>query len=108
MRSTNWREFKKCAFAIILAEKYSTYQNALKRLNRKTLASRRADLNLNFAKKSFRSEKYQHWFVENNPTQMKKKTRSEISELLPVQNRTGGFLKTPIPYLTNLLNNRKH
>ena len=105
--SNQLERIQKCAFAIILAEKYSTYKNALKRLNRKTLASRRADLNLTFAKKCFRNEKYQHWFVENNPTEMKKKTRSEISELLPVQTRTGGFLKTPIPYLTNLLNTRK-
>ena len=105
--SNQLERIQKCAFAIILAEKYSTYKNALKRLNRKTLASRRADLNLTFAKKSFRNEKYQHWFVENNPTEMKKKTRSEISKLLPVQTRTGSFLKTPIPYLTNLLNDRK-
>ena len=98
---------QKCAFAIILAENYSSYNQALKVLNRNTLASRRTKLNLGFAKKCFRSDKYQHWFVENNPNQMKLKTRSEISELLPVQARTKTFLKSPIAYLTNLLNDSK-
>jgi hypothetical protein len=54
-------------------------------LYRSTLSSRRTNVNLSFAKKSFRNEKYQHWFVENNPTEMRVKNRSEISELLLVQ-----------------------
>ena len=105
--SNQLERIQKCAFAIILAKNYSSYGQALKLLSRDTLSSRRSKLNLGFAKKCFRSEKYQHWFVENNPNQMKLKTRSQISELLPVQARTSTFLKSPIAYLTQLLNDCK-
>ena len=74
--SNQIERIQKCAFAIILAEKYSTYNHALKLFNRSTLSSRRTDVKLSFAKTSFRNEKYQHWFVENNPTKMRVKTRS--------------------------------
>ena len=99
---------QKCAFAIILAESYTTYQSALKKLKRTTLSSRRAELNLKFGKKCLKSDKYQHWFTENKPTQMLNKTRSEQSKLLPVQARTSTFQKkSPIAYLTSLLNDSK-
>ena len=71
---------QKCAFAIILVEKYASYENALKLCKRSSLASRRMDLNLKFAKKKcLKSDKYQHWFVQNNPTVIKDKTRSAES-----------------------------
>ena len=95
---------QKCAFAIILAEKYSSYKSALKKLNKATLSSRRTDLNLTFAKKCLKNEKYQHWFRLNKPTDIKNKTRSEESKLMPVQTRTNAFKKSPIAYLTQLLN----
>ena len=98
---------QKCAFAIILAEKYTSYNCALKNLTRATLSSRRTDLNLGFAKKCFKNEKYQHWFTLNKPTDIKNKTRSEESKLMPVQARTSTFLKSPIAYLTQLLNEQK-
>ena len=95
---------QKCAFAIILEAKYTSYDHALKLMKRSSLASRRSDLNLKFAKKSLKSDKYQHWFVLNNPTIIKDKTRSKETYLLPVQARTGSFAKSPIAYLTRLLN----
>ena len=70
-----------------------------------TLEQRRADLNLKFAKKSLKSEKYQHWFCPNEPSDQLSKTRSvDKNILVPVEFRTKGFLKSPIAYLTNLIN----
>ena len=99
-----FERIQKCVFAIILEEKYTSYDRALKLMKISSLASRRSDLNLKFAKKSLKSDKYQHWFVLNNPTIIKDKTRSKETYLLPVQARTGSFAKSPIAYLTRLLN----
>ena len=49
---------KKCAFAIILEENFTTYDRELKLMKRSSLASRRSDLNLKFAKKSLKTDKY--------------------------------------------------
>ena len=106
--SNQIERIQKCAFAIILAENYTSYQSALKKLNRTSLSSRRAELNLTFGKKCLKSDKYQHWFTENEPTEMLNKTRSEQTKLLPVQARTSTFKhKSPIAYLTSLLNDCK-
>ena len=98
---------QKCAFAIILADNYKSYNWALKRFGKKSLTLRRSDLNLNFAKKCLKNEKYENWFKKNNPTDIRCKTRSDNTELLPVQARNGRFLKSPIAYLTNLINENK-
>ena len=95
---------QKAAFSIILAEKYKSYGNALKVLERDTLTDRRKKLNLKFAKKCLKSDKYNHWFCHSNPTMQQEKTRSEISTLVPAQSRTNAFAKSPIPYLTDLIN----
>ena len=99
------RRSSKICFAIILDEKYKSYAKALTYLNRVTLSTCRSELNLNFAKKCLKSEKYQHWFKLNKPPEKISKTRSVDDNLLvPVQSRTKGFLKSPIAYLTNLIN----
>ena len=96
---------QKAAFAIILGEKYCTYARALAYFGRATLSARRTDLNLKFSKKCLNSDKYQHWFKLNQPTNQLSKTRSVDDNLLvPVKGRTKGFLKSPIAYLTNLIN----
>jgi hypothetical protein len=41
---------------------YTSYARALNTLKRTTLSSRRQQLNLKFAKKALKSEKFQHWF----------------------------------------------
>ena len=68
------------------------------------VSKRRSDINLEFAKKWLKNEKYQNWFIKNNPSEIRNKTRSENTILLPVQARTGSYLKSPIAYLTQLLN----
>ena len=99
---------QKCAFNIILSGSYCNYKKALKTMGRKTLMVRRKELNLNFAKKCLKSEKYQHWFSEFNPSDQSSKTRSTIPDLLlePVKARTNNFKNSPIAYLTRLLNEK--
>ena len=55
---------QKAAFAIILGKEYSSYAKALKQLTRSTLTDRRTELNLKFAKKCLKSDKFQHWFCQ--------------------------------------------
>ena len=62
------------------------------------------DLNLRFAIKSSKSDKYKHWFVDNKQTETSLKTRSEKSQLVSVKTRTVAFFKSPLAYLTRLIN----
>ena len=99
---------QKAAFAIILAKRYSGYSEGLKLLNRNTLKQRRYDVNLRFAKKCLKDEKYKHWFKPFSPTNQGMRTRREKpSRLVPVQARTQAFEKSPIAYLTRLINESK-
>ena len=96
---------QKAAFAIILSDKYSSYSRALNYFGRITLSARRTELNLKFANKCLKSDRYKHWFKLNEPSNQISKTRSiDDNYLVPVQGRTKGFLKSPIAYLTNLIN----
>ena len=95
---------QKAAFSIILAEKYKSYERALKLLEMETLTDRRNDMNLKFEEKSLKSEKYSNWFCKMTPTDQQSKTRSTVTELIPVRARTKTFAKSPIAYLTNLIN----
>ena len=99
---------QKAAFAIILGKRYTTYSAVLQLLDRKTLKERRFELNLKFAKKCLKSEKYKHWFKPSVMSEQALKTRSVMKgKLLPVQARTKAFDKSPIAYLTNLINEEK-
>jgi hypothetical protein len=62
-----------------------------------TLEDRRKALCVSFAKKSFKSDKFNHWFCvdESNGSNM---------QLSDVKTRTKRFRKSPLPYLTELLN----
>ena len=96
---------QKAAFSIILDRRYTSYARALAYFKGTTLSSRRTELNLKFAKKCLSSEKYQHWFCLNKPSDQLSKTRSiDTNRLVPVEARTKGFLKSPIAYLTRLIN----
>ena len=96
---------QKAAFAIILGKRYISYKKALTFFSRTTLETRREDMNLKFGKKCLKSEKYQHWFVPYKPTVQDLKTRGINNNVLkPVEARTSQFKKSPIAYLTNLIN----
>ena len=95
---------QKTVCCIILGVKYSDYADALSTLTIVTLTERRKDLLFNFAKKSYKSDKYQNWFVPrtNDPDNIQ--TRSDKSGLTPVATRTKRYQNSPLPSLTALLN----
>ena len=55
---------------MILKNKYTSYQDALLKLNLPTLEERRNELSLKFAKKCLASEKFKDLFPENKPQQI--------------------------------------
>ena len=62
-----------------------------------TLSDRRETLCLAFAKKSYKSEKFKKWFCDEEGL-------GPMNQLVDVKTRTGRFKKSPLPYLTELLN----
>ena len=101
LNSSDIERVQKTACAIILGQKYYTYQAALTILGLKPLNSRREALCLKFAKKSLKSEKYSSWFV---PDTNQTNTRRKVKPGKEVQCRTTRFRKSALPYLTALLN----
>ena len=93
---------QKCALAIILQVEYVSYSHALSTVNLESLQDRRHALCLKFAKKALKHPKFGKWFCPNNLTGVD--TRSDKTSLKPVQSRTCRFEKSPIAYLTRLLN----
>ena len=87
---------QKTALAIICGDEYESYSSALKKLKLETLYDRRRSLCLSFAKKAYTSDKFNHWFNENNSDQ--------LMPLMDVKTRTSRFRKSPLPYITDLLN----
>ena len=93
---------QKTALAIIYVQNYINYQNALVLSGLVPLSDRRKDICLKFARKASKTPKYQHWFVkEENSVN----TRRKKPYFKPVSARTSRFAKSPIAYLTHLLNN---
>ena len=91
---------QKSATKIIMGNKYSDYDNALKFLQIDRLSERRKKLCLNFAKKSIKHEKAGKIFPLK---QFKKKLRS--NELFKVNfASTERYQKSTIPFLQSLLN----
>ena len=92
---------QKSACAIILGKEYESYENALYVLNLEKLSARRQTLCLKFAKRAFKSDKFSSWFVPDKKTY---NTRRKMCKTKPAQARTTRFKKSPLPYLTSLLN----
>lgn len=63
------------------------------------LSTRRRRLCLNFARKALKHEKFRNWFVRTNNEDMNK--RAKYAETIARGKR---LFKSPIPYLTRLLN----
>ena len=95
---------QKTAFAVILGYKYESYSKALQVLDMETLAKRRRDLCFTFAKKSLKHEKYKSWFVVNNSASITRSIKPELKNPEALKRR---FEKSPLFYLTNLLNENK-
>ena len=94
---------QKTVCSIILAQDYSTYEDALLTLDLSKLSDRRLVLNLKFANKCYKSDKYKHWFEVSDNCQQGMQTRSVKLGLKPVHSRTKRYKKSPLPYLTTLL-----
>ena len=91
---------QKGALHIILGEQYENYTHALKLTNLEKLENRRVELCYRFAKKCEKNDKHKHWFV-NKPSLF---TRQKPQRYKTVIARTDRLKKSPICYLTELLN----
>ena len=107
-RQIEW--VQRSAFYIIHGERYEIYENALNILGSETFDVRRVKLcKKKIARKAIRNPKYANWFcpVYRVPGQNIKtrgcQTKSTFN-LKPVNTKTYRFEKSPIPYITKLLN----
>ena len=101
---------QRSAFSVILGDEYHSYENALTILDRKRLSERRYDLCLKFSKKASLHQKYQNWFSYNPDISVDMvNTRTEKPKLKykPVKTRTRSYKKSPLSYLTEILNTVK-
>ena len=92
---------QKTAFAIIRGDEHTNYKEALEHFGMETLSARREILCLRFALKAYRNPKFTTWFATN---QSEVNTRSTKPPIKEVRTRTRRFKNSPIPYLTELLN----
>ena len=94
---------QKTALHIILGSKYNSYSSALKTLDVSKLTDRRKQLCLKFALKCEKSPKFSKWFKLNSRVT---KTRKKASKYVDVFSNSARFDKSPINYLTQLLNKK--
>ena len=99
---TQIERVQKTVCAVILGSRYSDYNSAIKTLDLKNLSDRRLELCKTFSKNCFKSEKYNTWFVKRNEHAIN--TRSKKNTLKQVTTRTTRYEKSPLPYMTALLN----
>ena len=95
---------QKCALAVILDKEYNHYNRALQIVGLKTLCERRKELCSKFATKALKNDKFTNWFCPNQQHGMD--TRSIKPPLKAVSARTCRFEKSPLAYLTRLLNDK--
>ena len=75
-----------------------------------SLETRREQISLKFAKKALKSEKFKQWFAmedNNEPPNIKTRGYRPKPKLKPVTFKRQRYKKSPIPYLTELLNKEK-
>ena len=88
---------QKSALSVILGPSYLCF-SGLKRLD-----VRREQLSLTFAKKTVKHPQHSSWF-KKQPENVHIHTRSAKPKFVPVQARTQRLKRSPISYLTQLLN----
>ena len=90
---------QKSALAVIYRNR--SYTNNLEKSKLQTLKNRREDISKKFAIKTAQNPKFAHWFVKKsnpkNTRQLNKKYKDPVF-------RCDRFRRSPIPYLTSLLN----
>ena len=92
---------QKNALRIIYGNNYENYQKALNMASLVTLEERRVSLCKKFAMKCVKHPKHSKWFVKAKYT---RPARVKRNKFLPVRSRTAKFGKSPVAYLTQLLN----
>ena len=92
---------QRTAVAIMRGDSHTNYQAALEYFQLNTLEDRREDICLKFAVKAYGHPKFSVWFSKNSNTV---NTRSERMSLMQIRGRTRRYQKSPLPYLTDLLN----
>ena len=95
---------QKTMCSVLLGAEYKGYENALAVLDLQPLSERRVELSLTFARKVKRSHKYSKWFIPSKCDIDRANTRSDKIALKPVKTRTMRYRKSPLPFLTKLLN----
>ena len=94
---------QKTALHVILGMKYREYETAMELLGLESLDARRAKLCGKFATKSAMHVKHRNWFKLNTRTTV---TRQPQPKYCPVSASTTRFEKSPISYLTKILNEK--
>ena len=92
---------QKCAFSIILGDKYTSYRSALRITKLETLFERRRKLCATFGKRSVKHSKFKNWF-KSNPKYLS--SRSKQPKFKNVFYRTERYRRSPVSYLTETLN----
>ena len=107
----NIERVQRTAAHVILGVNYTDYKSALDYLSLDTLEKRRIGICTNFAKKAVKHPKFSSWFVKSSQNSgIKERQCKPVVEepyLKPVKHRTKRYRKSPIPFLTNLINNTK-
>ena len=92
-----------------MGNSYTNYEAAVSYLESDKLSVRRSKLCLSFALKCEKNLKHQNWFSVSDADEVPlPNTRSDKStrqtKYKPVPTRTDRYDRSPIPYLTNVLN----
>ena len=95
---------QKAALAVILGEEYHSYRQGLRKTGLSSLKSRRAVIMTRFSLKTFKNEKYKHWFTLANEPQIN--TRQVPRKLKPVNYNTQALGKSPIARMTEIINEK--
>ena len=105
---TNIERVQKTAAHVILDKNYTGYKDALEVLDLDSLKERRLQICTTFALKAYKHPKFSSWFVKDEKNENIKerncKPEIEVQLLKPVEFRTKRYRKSPIPFLTNLIN----
>ena len=88
---------------ISLGDNYKSYNSALKVSGLDKLSHRRRKICLKFARKALKHEKFSSWF---KPNKKSTKTWQKQPPLCNVYSQLVRFQKSPLSYLTDLLNNK--
>ena len=96
---------QKSALRIILSHRYESYTTALSYMELEPLHLRRNTLCMKFARKCLSNTKFSKWF---KPDEQVTVTRQQRKKFCNVYSRTVRYEKSPLSYLTNLLNKAKN